>query len=68
MGTSKRHADTDAFRRTRTMDEEGRYDIPRKPSFGLSSSGSAISALTPHTTVVDPSLTSAEPSAVDMDP
>ena len=43
-------------------------DVPKKPSSGRSSSGSAISAFTPHTTVVDPSLTSADPSAVDIEP
>lgn len=42
--------------------------VPRKPSLGLSSSGSAISAFTPHTTVVEPNLTSADPSAVDIEP
>ena len=39
-----------------------------KPRSGVSSSGSAISALTPHTTMVLPMRTSVEPSAVDMDP
>lgn len=43
-------------------------DIPRNPSVSRSSSGSAISAFTPHTTVVSPKRTSAEPSAVDIDP
>ena len=41
---------------------------PRNPSSPLSSSGSASSALTPQTTVVFPILTSAEPSAVDIEP
>ena len=42
--------------------------IPRNPSSGASKSGSAISALTPHTTVVSPKRTSDEPSAVDIEP
>lgn len=46
---------------------KGKY-APKKPSFSLSSSGSAISAFTPHTTVVAPMRTSAEPSAVEMEP
>lgn len=49
-------------------DENMCMDVPKKPSFGRSNSGSAISAFTPHTTVVDPSLTSADPSAVDIEP
>lgn len=43
-------------------------DIPMNPRSGVFSSGSAISALMPHTMVVLPIRTSAEPSAVDMDP
>lgn len=42
--------------------------IPRNPSSGASKSGSAISALTPHTIVVSPKRTSDEPSAVDIEP
>lgn len=42
--------------------------IPRNPSSGASKSGSAISALTPHTTVVSPKRTRDEPSAVDIEP
>ena len=42
--------------------------IPKYPSPGASKSGSAISALTPHTTVVSPKRTSEEPSAVDIEP
>jgi hypothetical protein len=42
--------------------------IPTKPRVGASSSGSATSALTPHTIVVSPNLTSAEPSAVLIEP
>lgn len=38
------------------------------PSVGLAESGSAISALIPQTIVVSPILTSADPSAVDIDP
>ena len=40
----------------------------RKPSPGRSSSGSAISAFIPHTIVVSPNLTRADPSAVVIDP
>ena len=58
----------DAVTRKRIQRKKQTCDAPRKPSLGLSSSGSAISAFTPHTTVVDPSLTSAEPSAVDIEP
>jgi hypothetical protein len=42
--------------------------IPRNPSSGASRSGSAISALIPHTTVVSPRRTIDEPSAVDIEP
>ncbi len=42
--------------------------VPTKPRVGASSSGSATSALTPHTIVVSPNLTSAEPSAVLIEP
>lgn len=42
--------------------------LPKNPSFGWSNSGSAISALTPHITVVSPSRTNAEPLAVDIEP
>ena len=42
--------------------------IPRNPSSGASKSGSAISAFTPHATVVSPNRTSDEPSAVDIEP
>lgn len=45
-----------------------KFYSPRKPSVGASSSGSAISAFTPQTIVVSPSRTSADPSAVVMDP
>lgn len=38
------------------------------PSVGLAESGSAISALIPQTIVVSPILTSADPSAVDIEP
>ena len=41
---------------------------PMKPRSGAWSSGSAISALTPHTTVVLPMRTRADPSAVAMEP
>lgn len=44
------------------------YCAPKNPSFGLSNDGSQISAFTPHTTVVSPNRTRAEPSAVDIDP
>ena len=43
-------------------------NTPKNPWSPASNSGSAISALTPHTTVVFPSLTRAEPSAVDIEP
>ena len=39
-----------------------------KPCVGLAESGSATSALIPHTIVVLPILTSAEPCAVDIEP
>ena len=42
--------------------------VPKNPSSGAFRSGSAISALTPHTTVVSPKRTSEEPSAVDTEP
>jgi hypothetical protein len=42
--------------------------IPRNPSSGASKSGSAISALTPQTTVVSPKRTRDDPSAVDIEP
>jgi hypothetical protein len=42
--------------------------LPRNPSPGRSNSGSAISAFTPQTMVVSPRRTSADPSAVDIDP
>ena len=42
--------------------------VPKNPSSGAFRSGSAISALTPHTTVVSPKRTSEEPSAVDIEP
>ena len=45
-----------------------RYAVPMNPLSGESNSGSAISALTPQTTVVLPRRTKAEPSAVDIDP
>ena len=48
--------------------EEKRRNAPKNPCNPASNSGSAISALTPHTTVVLPSLTRAEPSAVDIEP
>ena len=41
---------------------------PTKPSFGAEPVGSAISALTPHTIVVSPIRTNAEPSAVAIEP
>jgi hypothetical protein len=40
----------------------------RKPWFGSSKLGSAISALTPQTIVVSPSLTREDPSAVEIEP
>ena len=43
-------------------------DAPRKPCSGVSRSGSAISALTPHMIVVSPRRTKEEPFAVDIDP
>ena len=43
-------------------------DTPKNPSCGRSRSGSAISTFTPHTTVVFPRRTSAEPSAVEIEP
>ena len=39
-----------------------------KPSFGDEVNGSATSALIPHTTVVFPMRTSAEPLAVEIEP
>lgn len=44
------------------------YNSPINPSPGVSVSGSPISAFTPHTIVVSPILTSAEPWAVDIEP
>lgn len=43
-------------------------DPPIIPSVGLAESGSVISALIPQTIVVSPILTSADPSAVDIEP
>ena len=49
-------------------EEEGEGGLPRNPEFGVSRSGSAISALTPHTIVVSPRRTKDEPSAVEIEP
>lgn len=49
-------------------EEWERADPPRNPSSGFTISGSATSALIPHTIVVSPILTNAEPSAVEIDP
>jgi len=48
--------------------ERGDNDAPMNPSRSRSSSGSAISALTPHTMVVFPRRTREEPFAVDIEP
>ena len=53
-----------ASRRSIESDDDGLM----YPSSGLEADGSAISALMPHTTVVSPTLTNAEPSAVEIDP
>jgi len=42
--------------------------LPMKPSFGVDNSGSVISALIPHTTVVFPTRTNEDPSAVVIEP
>jgi hypothetical protein len=39
-----------------------------KPSFGVDNSGSVISALIPHTTVVSPTRDKEDPSAVVIEP
>jgi len=45
-----------------------RIHAPRYPWLGLSSSGSASSAFTPHTTVVFPTRTRDDPFAVVIEP
>jgi hypothetical protein len=45
-----------------------RRDAPINPCFGRAESGSATSAFIPHTMVVLPIRTSADPCAVDIDP
>ena len=55
----------------RIYDDTGqsrRANRPMKPSLGLDISGSATSAFIPQTIVVSPILTSAEPSAVLIEP
>lgn len=44
------------------------YIKPIHPSDGLSRSGSAISALTPHTIVVSPHRINEDPFAVEIEP